>query len=301
MIIGIGGITIGGSAYQADSPILQSGGVMGMVLGGVSLFFVVRMFWKTIGCLSIMFVVFGIICFALYMCGFFDNGMGGVMKSLGGLFGQQQQVAPAATKPNAQAPQKLGSGFKSKLGAALGGQQPQQQQAPAPVPTITGEPYAISGDVIQVNGYNIRLFGIDAPESDQRCMSRTGRPYHCGQKAANELKRMLGQNNVTCKIMQKRGRNVIGTCSIGAYDLGVALVSSGWAVAYQQYSRVYVPYEEQARNQGKGLWSGQFYMPWDWRAQKSRKAKVKVNVTKQKFKKPETGIIKNDPFSGIFN
>ena len=41
--------------------------------------------------------------------------------------------------------------------------------------------------------------------------------------------------------------NMVGTCSLGAYDLGAALVNAGWAVAYTKYTDIYVPYQVQAQ------------------------------------------------------
>ena len=46
-------------------------------------------------------------------------------------------------------------------------------------------------------------------------------------------------------------------------------------------SAIYVPYEQQARDNGRGLWQGQFYKPWDWREIQSKKPKIKVIKPKQ--------------------
>ena len=62
---------------------------------------------------------------------------------------------------------------------------------------------------------------------------------------------------------------------------GAALVNAGWAVADPKQSAIYVPYEQQARDNGRGLWQGQFYKPWDWREIQSKKPKIKVIKPKQ--------------------
>jgi len=41
------------------------------------------------------------------------------------------------------------------------------------------------------------------------------------------------------------------------------MVASGWAVAYRRYSLDYVADEDAAQ---RNIWSGNFDMPWDWRA-----------------------------------
>jgi hypothetical protein len=61
------------------------------------------------------------------------------------------------------------------------------------------------------------------------------------------------------------GRTV-AVCSSRGVDLNGWLVTQGWAVAYRHYSRDYVRAEDQARAASRGVWSGQFDMPWEWRA-----------------------------------
>lgn len=69
---------------------------------------------------------------------------------------------------------------------------------------------------------------------------------------------------------------MVGTCSLGQYDIGAALVNAGWAVAYTKYTDIYVPYQQEAMKRRDGLWQGKFYMPADWRAIKAKKPKIKV-------------------------
>jgi endonuclease YncB( thermonuclease family) len=54
-------------------------------------------------------------------------------------------------------------------------------------------------------------------------------------------------------------------CFKGSEDLNRWMVEQGWAVAYRRYSMDYVKAEEAAKAAGRGLWSGSFEMPWDWR------------------------------------
>ncbi len=51
---------------------------------------------------------------------------------------------------------------------------------------VTGTASVIDGDTIEVHGQRIRLHGIDAPESRQRCRL-DGKPWQCGKDAANAL------------------------------------------------------------------------------------------------------------------
>ena len=43
------------------------------------------------------------------------------------------------------------------------------------------------------------------------------------------------------------------------------LVKNGWALAYRRYSKAYVGQEQAAQAAGRGMWRGEFVMPWDWR------------------------------------
>ena len=48
-------------------------------------------------------------------------------------------------------------------------------------------------------------------------------------------------------------------------DLNGWLVSQGWALAYRRYSKQYIRQEEAARKARRGMWSGRFVKPWQWR------------------------------------
>ena len=63
---------------------------------------------------------------------------------------------------------------------------------------------------------------------------------------------------------------------LGPYDIGAALVNAGWAVADTRQTQVYIPYQNQALANKRGLWQGEFYMPWDWEKIQARKANIKV-------------------------
>jgi len=54
---------------------------------------------------------------------------------------------------------------------------------PAHADDITGKPRVIDGDTIEIAGERIRLHGIDAPESKQKCTAG-GKEWSCGQEAS---------------------------------------------------------------------------------------------------------------------
>jgi endonuclease YncB( thermonuclease family) len=138
---------------------------------------------------------------------------------------------------------------------------------PATSSMFAGRAYVIDGDTIDVAGHRVRLFGIDAPESAQRC-ERNGFAYACGETARRQLQAIIGANEVACRVRDTdRYQRAVANCAAGGADLGEAMVRSGWALAYRQYASDYVQAEAEARRQGIGLWAGRFDAPWDWRRQ----------------------------------
>lgn len=138
--------------------------------------------------------------------------------------------------------------------------------------TVVGVASVIDGDTIEIHGQRIRLFGVDAPESRQICVDAAGQDWRCGQRAALELADMIGRSTVRCE-QRDRDRNgrIVAVCHKGSEDLGRWMVRDGWAVASRSYSTDYVRDEAAAQQAMRGVWSGQFEMPWDWRQARRRR------------------------------
>jgi len=134
---------------------------------------------------------------------------------------------------------------------------------------ITGVASVIDGDTIEIHGQRIRLHGIDAPESSQLCVRPTGERWRCGQQASFALADQIGRATVRCerRDMDRNGR-VVAACLANNEDLNRWMVLNGWAVAYRRYSLDHVADEDTARRGRINIWSGDFDLPWDWRAQR---------------------------------
>jgi endonuclease YncB( thermonuclease family) len=133
------------------------------------------------------------------------------------------------------------------------------------VDTIIGRASVIDGDTIEIHGTRIRLFGIDAPESNQPCTIQ-GKPFRCGRQAALALADKIGNKVVNCqpKDRDHYGR-VVAVCLVDGEDVNAWMVAKGWAIAYRYYSHDYVRQEEQASKSRIGIWQGEFVPPSDWR------------------------------------
>ena len=126
---------------------------------------------------------------------------------------------------------------------------------------VAGLAEVIDGDSIRLEGRDIRITGIDAPELRQTCLVQS-RPYSCGDVARRALGDMLAGRLVTCRVSgrDRYGRR-LASCEAGGEDIGAALVSRGFAVAHGRYESE----EAGARRNKLELWSGSFERPSEWR------------------------------------
>lgn len=145
----------------------------------------------------------------------------------------------------------------------------------------------IDGDTIRVRRassiVDVRLHGIDAPEWNQSCLTRTGEAFSCGKRATEALSAIIGAHPVACRSDRMHGLCVTGglpvTCHVtdldrkwgrpvakcfaGRTDMGREMVSRGFAKA--AYSEDYVSLAASARLTKKGFWAGSFGDPGAFR------------------------------------
>ena len=148
---------------------------------------------------------------------------------------------------------------------------------------IVGRASVIDGDTLEIRGQRSRLWGIDAPEGRQTC-TRGGETYRCGTEAANYLDALIGDSPVDCRPKGRPDRHgrIVATCQLtetycepGAAtcvvstDLNASMVLGGHALDYVQFSRrAYAEQQTDARTRRRGVWAGEFQMPWEWRSRR---------------------------------
>jgi endonuclease YncB( thermonuclease family) len=123
-------------------------------------------------------------------------------------------------------------------------------------------------------GERIRLHGVDAPESWQKCGDGDGGTYRCGNEAALALDRFLAASRpIRCEVVERDryGRFVSVCFRADGHEVNRWLVESGNAVDWEKYSRgVYVGAQEEARSHGR-IWRGTFQLPCQARAEHAKR------------------------------
>jgi endonuclease YncB( thermonuclease family) len=131
---------------------------------------------------------------------------------------------------------------------------------------LAGRASVIDSDTIEIHGERIRLWGIDAVESGQRC-TLDGKPWRCGRDASMALDGFLDGVTVKCEHRDRdRFGRTVATCEAREIDVRRWMVFQGWALDYECYSNgEYAGAQAAAKSAKRGLWVGEFEPPWEWR------------------------------------
>ena len=131
---------------------------------------------------------------------------------------------------------------------------------------ITGRATVLSGDTLRINGSSIRLAGIEAPVTAQRCTTSDARSWNCGLSARAALERIVRRRTVTCTPLDASGQGTtLANCTANEADIAEALVRNGHVFATSGFFTAYGSTEAEARTAKIGLWQGDAQHPEDWR------------------------------------
>jgi endonuclease YncB( thermonuclease family) len=134
---------------------------------------------------------------------------------------------------------------------------------------VTGKARVIDGDTIEIGATTIRLFGIDAAETGQRCVDSNRHFVRPGDDASNRVE-VLTQEGVTCvgANYDDYGR-LLATCTNpSGVNINKALVSEGLAWAFVKYSDTFVAEEKKASEEKLGVWKLACEQPWVFRGKR---------------------------------
>ena len=128
---------------------------------------------------------------------------------------------------------------------------------------VSGKARLVDGDSLFVDGLEIRLKHIDAPEGRQTCQ-RNKRDWRCGEEATSRLRSFIRRRKISCKGNEyDRHNRLLAFCAVGGMEINKWMVQEGWAVAFGDYRSD----ERKAKRARKGIWSSHFQRPRAWRAQ----------------------------------
>lgn len=138
--------------------------------------------------------------------------------------------------------------------------------------TISSRASVIDGDTIEITGKRLRLHGVDAPESWQKCSDGDGSSYRCGKAAANALYSFLAASRpLRCVVIERdRYQRLVGVCfRADGREVNSWLVENGHALNWTRYSHgAYSAAQKASRSSNIGIWRGNFQLPCEVRAER---------------------------------
>lgn len=151
---------------------------------------------------------------------------------------------------------------------------------------FSGVATIVDGDTLKIDKNRFRLYGIDAPESKQQCLTALNEEYACGELSHQALVEKVNGQPIQCvKKNNDRYGRIVAVCYLNGEDLNAWMVKNGYAVAYPQYGKVYVPLEKEAKKNKAGIWAGSFEIPSQWRKEKKGKKEILTLKNKEPLKK----------------
>lgn len=135
---------------------------------------------------------------------------------------------------------------------------------------LANNAHVTDGDTITVGDTTHRLFGIDAPEAGQKCKSKSGGSWNCGQAAVSAMEALiLPATSVECTSqgIDQYGRS-LSVCLADGVDVNAEMVKQGLAWAFHKYSDKYANEEKQAQSQRIGIWQANNQPAWEYRAER---------------------------------
>jgi endonuclease YncB( thermonuclease family) len=90
------------------------------------------------------------------------------------------------------------------------------------------------------------------------------RDYICGRISTTALMDLVAGVNITCR--RVKGTQDVARCYAVGYELSEGMIHTGWALVMPRDHDRFAPIEKKSVVARRGLWQGEFVIPWDWPA-----------------------------------
>jgi endonuclease YncB( thermonuclease family) len=133
---------------------------------------------------------------------------------------------------------------------------------------------------LSMGDVSFRLDGIEAPALDQVCLDGKGAVWACGVEARDRLATLISSQRVGCHdngLAPGHPTKRLGICWVEGDDLSLnqRLVREGWALSLEPSGKGrFKADQDDAQDNGRGLWKGCFTAPSDLTHWNKSKAKL---------------------------
>ena len=134
------------------------------------------------------------------------------------------------------------------------------ERIPAPPPKPRWQRFFLPGTTdaatFTVDDRTIRVAGVDPPPVAATCPVAGGGTWPCGRTALYALRRFLHGRAIECYFPDGDATDITAPCRIGEIDIGLWLLSQGWARPNGLATDQYRAMATKARCAGRGIWRG---------------------------------------------
>ncbi len=119
-------------------------------------------------------------------------------------------------------------------------------------------PVTTDAATFRTDDRTIHIAGVEPPPVDAVCPLADGTSWPCGRTALYSLRRFLHGRAVECYFAKERDADAVtAPCRVGTGDIGLWLLSEGWARPDDGASDAYRKAATEALCTGRGVWRGQ--------------------------------------------
>jgi len=131
---------------------------------------------------------------------------------------------------------------------------------------FSGKVQVLDGNTLKFGDTEVALWSLNAPLSDEQCVSTKGKPFPCGKTAFRTLDMLIQNRPIECDIQgdakDKMNRPLV-VCFLQGMDINEQMVLTGWAVILPDESNRYARSQYAAKKTRSGMWRSLRFKPED--------------------------------------